>query len=126
MRLLAYFIDPGEATAVNARLRAAGVLVRIGSADPHVYRPPRADAMRVGLWVVLDDQFADALRLLDDPDHVPRRVLSSREMDAIEKAADEDTRRPLRKWLDAAWVWFLGACLLGLILFTLIDYLLEA
>ncbi len=125
MRLLTYFADPGDAQALHARLRAAGVLTRVGGVDPHVYRPPRADAMRIGLWVVCDDQFADAARLLDDPAHVPRRVLSAAEMERIEQAADAP-RTPLRQWLDRGLFLLLGACLLGLILFTLIDFLLQA
>ncbi len=125
MKLLTYFADPADASALNERLRAAGVMTRVGGVDPHVYRPPRADAMRVGVWVVRDDQFADAVRLLDDPGHVPRRVLSAGEMEQIERAAAAP-RTPLRRWLAAAWILFLGACLLGLILFTLVDYLLGA
>lgn len=122
MRLLTYFADPTDATELSARLRDAGVLTRIGGVDPHVYRPPRADAMRVGVWVVLDDQFADAARLLDDPAHVPRRVLSADEMVKIERAAAAPRSR-LRRWLDTAWVLLLGACLFALILYSLIDYL---
>ena len=122
MRLLTYYADPADATEVNARMRRAGVLTRIGGVDPHVYRPPRTDAMRVGLWVVRDDQFADAARLLDDPAHVPRRVLSAEEMERIEREAAAP-RTPLRRWLDRALLLLLGACLLGLILFTLFDFL---
>lgn len=124
MRLLTYFADPADASRLSARMRAAGVMTRIGGVDPHVYRPPRADAMRVGVWVVLDDQLADAVRLLDDPAHVPRRVLSADEMDRIERAAAEP-RTPLRRWLDRGLLLLLGACLFGLILFTLIDFLVT-
>ncbi len=124
MRLLTYYADPAEATEAGARLRRAGVLTRVGGVDPHAYRPPRTDAMRVGLWVVRDDQFADAARLLDDPAHVPSRILSAEEMDEIERQA-EAPRTPLRRWLDRLFFLLLGACLLGLILFTLIDFLVS-
>ena len=124
MRLLTYFADPADAAKLNTRMRAAGVLTRIGGVDPHVYRPPRADAMRVGVWVVLDDQLADAVRLLDDPAHVPRRVLSAGEMERLEQAAAAP-RTPLRKWLDRGLFLLLGAILLGLILFTLVDFLVS-
>ncbi len=124
MRLLTYFADPADASRLSARMRAAGVMTRIGGVDPHVYRPPRADAMRVGVWVVLDDQLADAVRLLDDPAHVPRRVLSAEEMDRIEEAAGAPPT-PLRKWLDRGLILLLGTVLLGLILFTLIDFIVS-
>ncbi len=126
MRLLAFFDDPDGAAALNRRLRAAGIMTRIGGIDPHTYRPPRADAIQVGLWVVLDEQYADAIKLLDDPAHVPRRVLSATEMDAIERAAERRSRDPVRRWLDRALTLVLGACLFGLILYTLIDFLRQS
>ncbi len=83
MQLVTQFIDPSDATAANSRLRKAGVMTEITSLDPHIMSSSRTGALRIGLWVVFEDQFNDAIQLLEDPDHVPHRVISLTEMNRI-------------------------------------------
>ena len=80
-KLLVYYVDPAEAAAMRRRLRAAGVMVEVDSVDPHNILPSKSGTQRIGLWVTFDDQFDDAVQLLQNPDHVPRRVISAGEMD---------------------------------------------
>lgn len=76
MKLLTYYVDPGEASAAKSRLCEAGVMVEVSSIDPHIIRPSKSGTERIGLWVVFDDQLEDAQLLLENPDHVPRRKTS--------------------------------------------------
>ena len=76
MKLVAHYIDPGEASAAKSRLCEAGVMAEVASVDPHIIRPSKSGAERIGLWVVYDDQFEDALLLLENSDHVPQRKTS--------------------------------------------------
>ncbi len=71
MKLISYYADPGEASAASSMLRAAGIATEVGSVDPHIMKPSRSGATRVGLWIVYDDQFDNAVKLLEDPDQVP-------------------------------------------------------
>jgi hypothetical protein len=80
-KLLVYYVDPGKAAAMRRRLRAAGVMVEVDSVDPHNVQPSKSGTQRTGLWVTFEDQFDDAVQLLQNPDHVPRRVISPGEMD---------------------------------------------
>ena len=81
-RLLVYYVDPAQAAQMSARLRAAGVLVEVDSVDPHVVQPSKSGSTRIGLWVLCDDQFEDAIKLLKDPSHRPQRVIGAEQMQA--------------------------------------------
>jgi hypothetical protein len=87
MQLLTQFIDPVDAAAAKARLADAGIMVKSKSVDPHIIQPSKSGSQRIGLWIVFDDQFDDAVQLLQDPDHVPQRVISRDEMRAHESSA---------------------------------------
>jgi hypothetical protein len=78
-KLLVYYVDPGEAAAMRRRLRAAGVMVEVDSVDPHNIQPSNSGTQRIGLWVTFEDQFDDAVQLLQNPDHVPRRIIRERD-----------------------------------------------
>jgi hypothetical protein len=86
MQLLTQFIDPVDAAAVKARLVDAGIMVKSKSVDPHIIQPSKSGSQRIGLWIVFDDQFDDAVQLLQDPDHVPQRVISRDKMRALESS----------------------------------------
>ena len=86
MKLVTLYVDPGDASEARSRLRKAGVMAEVSCVDPHVIRPSRSGAERIGLWVVLDEQFEDAARLLENPDHVPKRVLTPEEMNKIDSS----------------------------------------
>ena len=68
MKLLAHFVDPGEASTARSRLVEAGIAAEVTSVDPHIIRPSKSGAERIALWVVSDEQFDDARRLLMDPE----------------------------------------------------------
>jgi hypothetical protein len=74
-KLLVYYVDPAEAAAMRRRLRAAGVMVEVDSVDPHIIQPSKSGTQRIGLWVSFADQFDDAVQLLQNPHHVPRRIV---------------------------------------------------
>jgi len=49
----------------------------------------RTGALRIGLWVVFEDQFDDAVQFLENPDHVPHRVISWSEMQKIKSTTGD-------------------------------------
>jgi hypothetical protein len=58
-------------------------------------QPSRSGSQRIGLWVVYADQFDDAVQLLQNPAHVPRRIVSQDEM--VEARAGGSATRLLRR-----------------------------
>jgi len=71
MKLVTHYIDPGEASAAKTRLSEAGIKAEMAVVDPHIIQPSKSGAERIGLWVVNDDQYEDALLLLENPDKKP-------------------------------------------------------
>ena len=123
MQLVTQFIDPGDATEASTRLREAGVMTEITSLDPHIMSSSRTGALRIGLWVVFDEQFDDAVRLLEDPDHVPQRVISLIEMDKMKSTARGSWFKSGQKMLKNLATIIFGACLLGLVVYVAIGLL---
>ena len=123
MQLVTQFIDPGDATEASTRLRKAGVMTEITSLDPHIMSSSRTGALRIGLWVVFDEQFDDAVRLLEDPDHVPQRVISLIEMDKMKSTARGSWFKSGQKMLKNLATIIFGACLLGLAVYVAIGLL---
>ena len=118
MQLVTQFIDPSDATAANSRLRKAGVMTEITSLDPHIMSGSRTGALRIGLWVVFEDQFDDAVQLLEDPDHVPHRVISLSEMNTINSTTRDNWFRSGQKKLGILATLIFAACLLGLVVYV--------
>lgn len=126
MKLITQYIDPGDATDANIRLRNAGVMTTVSSLDPHIISPSKTGALRIGLWVVFDDQFDDAVRLLENPAHVPKRVITIEEMNKIESASKLSMLRSGQRLLQKTATIILGVCLLGLIAYVLIGMVNDA
>ena len=126
MQLVTQFIDPSDATEANSRLRKAGVMTEITSLDPHIMSRSRTGALRIGLWVVFEDQFDDAVQLLEDPDHVPHRVISLTEMNKIKSTARGRWLESGQKMLANLATTIFAACLLGLVVYVAIGLLNDS
>lgn len=85
MEYLCRLHDFGEYTGVRALLRSKGI---------PVHSTPQTDA-QWALFVCLDEQLDDALRLLRDPEHVPRVSVDA---EAFEKALDVPVDDRLAGW----------------------------
>ncbi len=125
MKVVTQYVDSGDASKAKAQLRAAGIMADIAIIDPHFIQPSKSGAVRIELWVEFDDQFDDAVQLLKNPDHIPKRVITLAEMEKIESS--KNTKRHKHKVLPQAEKTssntviklIIGVCLLGLIAFLL-------
>ena len=122
MKLLNQYLDPADATSARELLSAAGIASLVEAMDPHSIQPSKSGATHVGLWVLADDQLDDAIKVLENPDHVPRRVLTPAEITRLEKRANQRVQKS--RLLDKALLVILVACFMGLIVFTAADYFL--
>jgi hypothetical protein len=118
MQLVTQFIDPNDATAANSRLRKAGVMTEITSLDPHIMSGSRIGALPIGLWVVFEDLFNDAVQLPEDPDHVPHRVISLSEKHKIKSTSRDSWLESGKKKLANLATMIFATCLLGLVVYV--------
>ena len=123
MKLVDQYVDPNMATAARVRLRIAGIAAHVDTLDPHNIQPSKSGETRIGLWVIDDDQHADAVMVLANPEHVPRRVMSLDEISQLE-AGVEKRARPRRRPGDIAITLLLAGGLLALVVYTAIEFLL--
>ncbi len=122
MKLLNQYLDPADASAARESLRQAGIASLVEAMDPHSIQPSKAGATHVGLWVLADDQLDDAIKVLENPQHVPKRVLNPDEIARLERKAGQRVQKT--RLLDKAYLWLLVALFMGLIIFTAADFFL--
>jgi hypothetical protein len=122
MKLVDQFIDPNMATAARVRLRIAGIASHVDTMDPHNIQPSRSGETRIGLWVIDDEQHEDAIHVLTNPEHKPRRVYSLDEISKLEASAEKKPGVPRRPG-DIALTLLLAGGLLALVVYTAVDFL---
>ena len=122
MKLVDQFIDPNMATAARVRLRIAGIAAFVDTMDPHAVQPSKSGETHIGLWVLDDEQHQDAIHVLTNPEHKPRRVYSLDEIAKLEASVEKREQKP-RSPGDVALTLLLAAALLGLVAYTAIQFL---
>jgi hypothetical protein len=95
----------------------------VNSLDPHVMKPSKSGSVRIGLWVIFDEQHDDAVQLMDNPDHIPRQILTSAEMNKIKPSAANASQQPNNKLARTATTLLLMACFFSLIIYTVIQFI---
>ena len=123
MKLLNRYLDPADAADARELLRRAGIASLVEAMDPHSVQPSKAGATHVGLWVLADDQLADAIRVLENPEHVPARILNPREIERLENRANRRVHKS--RLLDKAFVLVLVMILMTLVAYTAVEFFLE-
>ncbi len=83
MQLIARYEDALEAEDVAARLEHAGILAYVSSVNSHLFGRIQTGALKVGLWIVLEHQYEDALAYLQDEEHDITTALSAQEIEEL-------------------------------------------
>ncbi len=75
-----------EAEAITGLLKSRGITNFIGNRDPDAEvvvnmfdRPPMIE-----IWVIMDEQYADAMELLQNPEHEVAEPLTEREIELLD------------------------------------------
>ena len=123
MKLLNQYLHRNDAAEARETLRAAGVATLVEAMGPRSAMPSRSESTHIGLWVLSDEQYEDAIRVLEDPTHRPQRVLGESEITRLEQRAVKRVAKT--RLLDTALVVLLILCLMGLVLFSAVDYFLD-
>jgi hypothetical protein len=80
MKLVSQYPDLGEAENDSSLLEFRGIATFISNRRANRLNALPSIAYRVGLWVVLDEQLNDALKLLSNQDHAVSNPLSRSEI----------------------------------------------
>jgi len=91
MKLLDSSFSQNDANGISGFLRQHGILTFISSKDSHRMGSFLTAATTVGVWVVLDEQYNDALNLLKNPEHEVSNPLSMEEMQIIESQTNQQS-----------------------------------
>ena len=126
MKLITQYSDSHDAESVSGRIRRAGVMTVVSSKRSHTLSSVRTGAFRVGLWVVFDDQYEDAIQLLENKDHKPRRVISLNEMMNMELNASKQLASVWKRFLENSAALLLGGILMAILIYVTWGILNDA
>ena len=122
MKLVDQFTDSNLATAARVRLRIAGIAAHVDNPDPPEDRASQSGETRIGLWVIDDAQHEDAVHVLTNPGHKPRRIYDMGEIARLEASVEKKPGAP-RRPAEIALTLLLTAALLALVVFTAFEFL---
>ncbi len=126
MKLVTEFYDLTEAEDTSNRMRRAGVMTVVTGKRSFNLSPVRTGVLKVGLWAVFDDQYPDAVQLLQNRAHKPRRVISLAEMEEIQALASAQTGNGFKKLMEKSATLILGGVLLALLAYVAIGLIIDA
>ena len=122
MRLIDEFESAHEADIASLNYREKGILTHVSSRHSNSLRMITG-ATKVGLWVVLDDQYQDAIELRKNQSHRPSTTLSEDEMTELEALGKSQLTESSAKMLSAIGYGVITVVLVGYILFVSYDLL---
>ena len=125
MKLIDQFTSLSDANEICSKLRNAGILAYVSSAQSYMLSRVKTGALKVGLWIILDDQFEDAKELLRNPKYKPKVVLTEQEMIDLEIEAKQAKIASSKMLFEKAAAWFFGSIICGLIAFVVYGVINE-
>ena len=99
MQLIGQYHNESEADLIAAKLEEQGILTFISGRESLRLMRYRAGIFDVGLWVVLDHQYDDAIALLNDPGHTVESPLTAEEMAYLRAQASSQSSSLFNKFL---------------------------
>ena len=117
MKLIDEFECAHDADIASLNYREKGILTHVSSRHSNSLRVITG-AMNVGLWVVLDDQYQDAIELKRNRSHQPSTALSDEEMTQLEFLGQSQLEESSSKMLSAMGYSVIVMVLAGYILYV--------
>ncbi len=125
MKLVREFDDANEAEIISESLRERGVMTAVTSVDSQRLGRTRTGSLKVGLWVMFEEQLNDAVQLLENPDHQLVYKIPLDEMRRIEAEAKIRHEKSLNRIIEKSAAYFLGGGL-TLLIFYVINGVLNS
>jgi hypothetical protein len=109
------YLSDAEEAAKN--LEQEGIIVHISSKHAHSLSSAVTGSLRVGLWVVLPNQYSDAVSLLGNKNNIVTSGLFAEEIAEFKKRAKNHSFNTLAKYSSCALIsivtFFVGICYLS-------------
>lgn len=125
MKLLKLVSDLQAAKDIEATLKSVGILTFIANEEPphsNQNRPrPSINIVRIGVWVVLDYQYEDALHAMNNPKYVVKQPLIPQDINAMAKVLHKPYTRAVRQLL-----YFIATLFTGIVAFCILSYYLRS
>jgi len=99
MKLLRTYFDDHQSDQDYGLLKSKGLAVKVFFKESRNIGLFSAGVVKVSIWVLLDHQYEDALRLLEDHSYVPRTSMSFEETQKIEDQAKTQFALTIKKFL---------------------------
>lgn len=98
MRMIAKYETRSEAQERAAFLQAHGIATHISDMTALRMNLAHQGRYRAGLWAMFEDQFEDAVGLLENPDHEVSNPLSVDQLEHVQTEGQAAVQRTLLKW----------------------------
>ena len=111
MKLLTEYETTSEADSASLRLELKGIATFVSSRNTLGFPPGTIGPPGIGLWVVVDDQYEDAMALLLDPDHTVSNALTPEEIETIRngiRGGDMSSVFEVLAWMSGVLLLFVG------------------
>ncbi len=119
MKLIREYDDVNEAEIISSSLREKGVMTKVTSADSQRLGRFKSGSIKVGLWVMFEEQFIDAVEILKNPDHELEYKIPVDEMHRIETEAKTKHENGLNRIIEKGATYFFGAVLIILVIYVI-------
>jgi hypothetical protein len=123
MKLLKYVSSRTEAELMVEQLKVNGILAISNDAASNNIIPlfnANAAKFEVGIWLIMDYQYNDAVALLDNPEHTVEFPLTPREMELVE----EERKKAYSPYTKKILYFVMKIFILGVTL-TIISYFIR-
>jgi len=100
MKLLKEFTSLSDAEALSERLRKKGVITHVSSTHSKQLGALATGAVKVGVWVVVNEQTHDATALLKNNRHTVATALTEEEMKLLENEGAKQVTRTVNTALN--------------------------
>lgn len=112
MRMIAKYETRSQAQERAAFLQAHGIATHITDMTALRLNLAHQGRFRAGLWVVFENQYEDAIGLLESPDHEVSNPLSVDQLEHIQTEGQHAVQKTLLKWSLVVLVGLAGAAYL--------------
>jgi len=122
MKLLKLVTTLQEAKNIAATLKSAGILIFIANEEtrPLTTQKVNMGLVKVGVWVVLDHQYDDAIAVLSNPRHIVKHPLTKQELNAMSRELRTPFSRHAKKLLHV-----IAAITAGVIALCIFAYIVR-
>lgn len=126
MKLVREYDDANEAEIISVSLRERGVMTTVTSADSQRLGRFKSGSLKMGLWVMFEEQLNDAVQLLKNPEHEPEHCIPLDQMHRIETEAKVRHEKSFSKIFEKSFTYIFASGLLVLIVYVIIGIISEA